>query len=108
MNLSFPRKKPAPGEREELSVLFLLKFPTLGKVRIEVQIKEKNLFCRLMVSDSQVSGFLSQALANLNGRLQQMGYHPQIQLSVEPVEKLNETSVSNLEVGSQALFNIII
>ncbi len=108
LNLSFPRKKPAPGEREELSVLFLLKFPTLGKVRIEVQIKEKNLFCRLMVSDSQVSGFLSQALANLNGRLQQMGYHPQIQLSVEPVEKLNETSVSNLEVGSQALFNIII
>ena len=108
LNLSLPRKKSAPSEREELSALFLLKLPALGKVRIEVQIKEKDLFCQLMVSDSQVSEFFRQALPSLSGRLQQLGYHPHLQLSVEPVEKLNETFLSDLERGSQALFNIII
>jgi hypothetical protein len=108
LNLSLPRKKSAPAEREELSVLFLLKLPALGKVRIEVQIKEKALFCRLMVSDSQVSEFFRQALPGLSGRLQQLGYHPHLQLSVEPVEKLNETFVSDLKRGPLDLFNIII
>ena len=108
LNLSLPRKKSAPSEREELSALFLLKLPALGKVRIEVQIKEKDLFCRLMVSDSQVSEFFRQALPSLSGRLRQLGYHPHLQLSVEPVEKLNETFLSDLERGSQALFNVII
>ena len=108
LNLSLPRKKSAPSERDELSVLFLLKLPALGKVRIEVQIKEKDLFCRLMVSDSQVSEFLRQALPSLSGRLQQLGYHPHLQLSVEPVEKLNETFVSDLKRGPLDLFNIII
>ena len=108
LNLSLPRKKSSPAGKEELSVLFLLKLPALGKIRIEVQIKEKALFCRLMVSDSQVSEFIRQALPSLSGRLQQLGYRPHMQVSVEPVEKLSETFLNDLERGSQALFNIII
>jgi len=108
LNLSFPRKKSARGEREQLSLLFLLQLPVLGKVRIEVQIKDKDLFCRLMVADLQISELFCQGLSDLSVRLQRMGYYPHLQLSVEPAEKLNETSVSNLESESQHLFNIII
>lgn len=108
LNLSFPRKESGPAEGKELAVLFLLSLPDLGKIRIEVQIKEKDLFGRLMFSDSQASEFVEQALPDLCGRLKQLGYQPHIQLSVEPVEKMNETFVSDLERGSKALFSVII
>ena len=108
LNLSFPRKKTGPAEKEGASVLFLLNLPALGRVRIEVQIQEKELFCRFMVSDPQVSEFVHRALPELNGRLQQMGYHPHLQSSVETMEILQETPAGDLKRGSQNLLSVII
>jgi flagellar hook-length control protein FliK len=108
LNLSFPRKKNGPTEEEGTSVLFLLNLPALGRVRIEVQIQEKDLFCRFNVSDPQVSEFVHRAFPELKGRLQQMGYHPHLQSTVEKMEILKETPPGGLKKGSQDLLSIII
>ena len=108
LNLSFPRKKMAAAGRDETSILFLLNLPALGRVRIEARMGGKDLFCRIMLSDPEASEFVHQSLAGLKGRLQQLGYHPYVQLSVEKAEKLEETLVKDVEKGTRNLFNITI
>jgi len=107
-NLSLPREKPAPEKGDGFSVLFLLNLPHLGKVRIEVQIKEKDLFCRFVVSGGKVSEFLKQNLPLLRERLEELGFQPSLQMTAGPAEREKEMYLQDLERESQALLSVII
>ena len=107
-DLSLPREKSAPGKGNGFSVLFLLNLPDLGKVRIEVQIKEKDLFCRFVVSEGEVSEFLKQALPLLRERLEGLGFQPSLQMTAGPVEMEKEIYLRDLERESQTLLSVVI
>ena len=107
-NLSLPREKSAPEKGNGFSVLFLLNLPDLGKVRIEVQIKEKDLFCRFVVSEGEVSEFLKQNLSLLRERLEGLGFQPSLQMTAGPVEMEKEIYLRDLEGESQALLSVVI
>ena len=107
-DLSLPREKSAPEKENGFSVLFLLNLPDLGKVRIEVQIKEKDLFCRFVVSEGEVSEFLKQNLSLLRERLEGLGFRPSLQMTAGPVEMEKEIYLRDLERESQALLSVVI
>jgi hypothetical protein len=107
-DLSLPREKSAPEKGDGFSVLFLLNLPDLGKVRIEVQIKEKDLFCRFVVSEGEVSEFLKQNLSLLRERLEGLGFRPSLQMTAGPVEMGKEIYMRDLGRESQALLSVII
>jgi hypothetical protein len=107
-DLSLPREKSAPGKENGFSVLFLLNLPDLGKVRIEVQIKEKDLFCRFVVSEGEVSEFLKQGLPLLRERLEGLGFQPSLQMTAGPVEMEKEIYLRDLERESQTLLSVVI
>jgi hypothetical protein len=107
-DLSLPREKSAPGKGKGFSVLFLLNLPDLGKVRIEVQIKEKDLFCRFVVSEGEVSEFLKQNLSLLRERLEGLGFRPSLQMTAGPVEMEKEIYMRDLGGESQALLSVVI
>jgi hypothetical protein len=107
-DLSLPREKSAPGKGSGFSILFLLNLPDLGKVRIEVQIKEKDLFCRFVVSEGEVSEFLKQGLPLLRERLEGLGFQPSLQMTAGPVEMEKEIYLRDLERESQTLLSVVI
>jgi hypothetical protein len=107
-NLSLPREKPTQEKGDGFSVLFLLNLPHLGKVRIEVQIKEKDLFCRFVVSEGKVSEFLKQNLPLLRERMEKLGFQPSLQMSTGPPEREKEMFLQDLGRESQALLSVII
>jgi hypothetical protein len=107
-NLSLPREKPAPEKGDSFSVLFLLNLPGLGKVRIEVRIEEKELFCRFVVSEGEAAEFIEQGLPLLRERLQGLGFQPSLRMTTGPAEKEKEMYLQGLEVESQALLSVVI
>lgn len=74
------------GQREEsrgISLLFLLQLPDLGRIRIEVTVKEKGLFATFLVFSEEVATWIDQGLDELGQKLRQAGFEPNLRVSVE-------------------------
>jgi hypothetical protein len=108
LNFSFREKDSAEGERERCTVLFLLNLPELGRVRIEVQVKDKDLFCRVRFSEPGVSDFIRQGLSALGGRLADLGYRPHLEVLLETARNRDDPLMGEIETGSKTLLNKII
>jgi hypothetical protein len=108
LDLSFPRKESAQGGKDGFSLLFLLNLPSWGKVRIEVQMREKTLFCRFLVEDRQVAESIHFGFSTLRARLEKLGFDPRLQASVENEETMRETVVQELGKEAPSLLSIII
>ncbi len=106
LNLSFPRREADSSEPEEISLFFLLLLAQWGKMKIEVKVNEKNLFCLFRCSDPGGSKYIHQALPDLSARLNQLGYHPDIQVRKESPEMMNQTFAGELQTGLESLLNI--
>jgi len=107
-NLSLPSKNSPSGERDGFSILFLLRLPAFGEVRIEVRMRGKALFCRFVVSGEEVSEFLRQGIPLLQERLERMGFQPLIETTAQTGEKDKVPSPLETEGESQALLSILI
>jgi hypothetical protein len=108
LNFSFPRQDGEAPEKEGLSILFLLHLPDWGRMRIEVRVKGKGLYCSFMVSDPEVKKVLNQALPELSQRLNQAGYEPLFQVSVESMERMGQSLVPDMEKWTDSLLNIVV
>jgi hypothetical protein len=108
LNLSFPKKESAQGEGDGFSLLFLLNLPSWGKVRIEVQMRERTLFCRFLVGDGKVAEFIHRGFLGLQDRLQKLGFDPHLQASVESEETMRGTLAQELGKETPFLLSIII
>ncbi len=89
-------------------MLFLLNLPELGRVRIEVRMKEKDLFCRFRFSESGVPDFVREALPGLGSRLGELGYQAHLEVLLETEENRNETFMGEMETAPKTLVNKII
>jgi hypothetical protein len=108
LNFSFPRQDGRAPEKEGLSILFLLHLPDWGRMRIDVRVNGKGLYCSFMVSDPEVEKVLNQALPQLSQRLNQAGYEPLFQVSVESVEKIGRSLIPDIDKWANSLLNIVV
>jgi hypothetical protein len=108
LNFSFPRQGAATSAEEESSILFLLHFPDWGRMRIEVRVKEKSLYCSFTVSDPKVKEFLDRALPELSARLHQMGYGVLSHVSVEKPEKIGPSLIPEMDRWLNSLLNLVV
>ena len=108
LNFSFPRQGADTSAEEESSLLFLLHFPDWGRMRIEVRIKEKSLYCSFTVSDSKIKEFLDRALPELSARLHPIGYGVLSHVSVEEPEKISPSLIPEMEKWRNSLLNLVV
>jgi hypothetical protein len=108
LNLSFPKRESRQGGEDEFSLLFLLNLPFWGKVRIQVQMVEKALFCRFLVGDKQVAESIHSGFSTLRAHLEKLGFDPHLQVAVEGEETMSETIVQELGKEASSLLSIII
>jgi flagellar hook-length control protein FliK len=108
LNFSFPRQDGEAPEKEGLSILFLLHLPEWGRMRIEVRVKGKGLYCSFMVSDPEVKTVLKQALPELSQSLKQAGFEPLLQVSVQSKERIGQSLVPDIEKWADSLLDIIV
>ncbi len=108
MALSLPRRDSGGREREGTSILFLLDLPELGKMSIDVRVKEKLLHCRFTVSDEKVSLFLGRYVPELHDRLGRLGFDPQLSFSVESPEKVTQSFLREIGGEKDPLLNVIV
>jgi hypothetical protein len=108
LDLSFPRKESAQGWEDGFSLLFLLNFPSWGKVRIEVQMREKALFCRFLVGDAQLAEFIHRGFLVLQARLEKLGFDPRLQASAESEDTPRASAVQELGKEASSFLSIII
>lgn len=80
ISLPAPKKK---NEDDAISLLFLLHLPDLGRMRIEVTLRKKDLLGSFRVSDQEVEAWLHQNLGELAERLREIGYEANLGVSVE-------------------------
>ena len=108
MALSLPRRDSEGAGRKGISILFLLDLPGLGKISIEVRVKEKALYCRFSVSDPKASLFLGRHVPELHTRLVRLGFDPQLSLSVDSPEKMTQTFLQEIGGERNPLFNLVV
>ena len=108
LNFSFPRQGAETSAKEESSLLFLLHFPDWGRMRIEVRIKEKSLYCSFTVSDPKIKEFLDRALPELSARLHPIGYGVLSHVAVEKPEKISSSLIPEMERWRNSLLNLVV
>ena len=108
LNLSFPKRDSSQEGKDGFSLLFLLNFPSWGKVRIEVQMREKTLFCRFLVGAGQVAEFIQGGFSSLRAQLEKLGFDPHLQASVEGQETRRGTIAQELGKEAPSLLSIIL
>ena len=106
--LSFPREKEKASGEEEHTLLFLLQLPELGKLRVEVKVKQKNLFCIFLSPDPGITRFIQASVPNLEKRLEYLGFHPHIQAGAQSPEKWNLAFLAEVDQDLQSLFSITV
>jgi flagellar hook-length control protein FliK len=75
---------------------------------VKVKMKGKGFYARFEVSDPAVSTFLSRSFPELQTRLNQIGFQPQLSISVGTTEKMAQALLSEIGEGSESLLNIVI
>jgi len=108
LNFSFPRQGAEGSAEQESSLLFLLHFPDWGRMRIEVRIKEKSLYCSFTVSDPKIKEFLDRALPELSARLHPIGYGVLSQVAVEKSENISPSLIPEMERWRNSLLNFVV
>ena len=106
--LLFSRSSDQP-EPEALSLLFLLDLPALGEMSIEVKIVNRDLYCRFNVAEPESCLFMREVLSELQARLTQIGFQPQLSVAEEPPEKiLSLSSLMETGEGMRSLLNVVV
>lgn len=108
LNFSFPRQGAETSAEEEFSIFFLLHFPDWGRVRIEVRVKGKSLYCSFTVSAPKVKEILDRALPELSARLHQAGYGVLSHVSVEKAEKISPSLIPEMERWLNSFLNVVV
>jgi hypothetical protein len=106
LNLSLPQGDSPSADSQEFTLVFLLHLPELGKMRIEVKIRGKELFCLFMTSHAKTAQFLRQSCSSLSSRLDHLGFQPHIDVSEEGVEKMNQTLINESENRPVSLLSL--
>jgi hypothetical protein len=95
------------GEREN-SLLFLLDLPALGKLQIEIQIRENRLYGRFKTADPLIGEYLEENLPRLADRLGAGGYLAGLEIRVVASDQLQEILPARLEGFPDSLVSLVV
>jgi hypothetical protein len=90
------------------TLLFLLDLPALGKLQIEIQIRENRLYGRFKTTDSGIGEYLEENLSRLAGRLGLAGYLADLEIRVVDPEQLQEVLPARLEGFPDSLVSLVV
>ncbi len=106
--LSLPSREPEPSERRKFSMLFLLHFSEWGRVSIDVQLMGRRFYGQFFFSSDQVASFFNQELEDLQRRLCQLGFQPEMHVSTRPSEKILEQFISEVKGNHRSLLDLLV
>ena len=87
------RGKHGNDEKEDFSLVFLLSMEGLGNLRIDTNVKKKDIHCRIAVETYEVAQFIGGSLPGLRDRLSALGF------SVETLDCIVLEDPSQAEVN---------
>jgi hypothetical protein len=108
LGLGFSGGEGTSPEENETSLLFLLQLPEIGRIRIEVLIRNDVLFCRFGLADPSFQAWIHQNLPDLEKRLTALGFHPSFAVAQSPLEEGKEAIVLRMEENAENLVSLII
>jgi hypothetical protein len=90
------------------ALLFLLDLPALGKLQIEIQIRENRLYGRFKTADPGIGAYLEENLSRLAGRLGLAGYLADFEIRVVDPSLLQEVLPARLEGFPDSLVSLVV
>lgn len=105
-------KKQGKGEeklKEEYSLVFILDMVNTGMLRINVNIKDKNVYCQINTEKEKVASFFKQFVPDLTKQLSSIGLNVTVECSVVSKEYISkEPAHEFLNAGNFQLLDITV
>jgi hypothetical protein len=101
------RDGDSTGNREN-GLLFLLDLPALGRLQVEIQIRENRLHGRFKTADPRIGDYLEESKSQLADRLGKAGYLVDIEIRVVDSEQLQEILPARLEGFPDSLLSLVV
>lgn len=108
LQLSLPQTGSNAPDQDGMSMLFLLHLPEWGRMSIEVRMTGKRLYGRFLLSSEEVTIFFREAIPELQRRLLQLGFQPEMRASTQTPEKMVETFLNEMKGSDRSLLNLIV
>lgn len=108
MSLGFSQGEAPTSGREDTSLLFLLNLPEMGKIKIEVVIRKKKLFCRIHLAAPSFHEEIQRNLPELENGLRALGFHPSFSVSQDPLNEEKEEILTRLDENEENLLSLLI
>lgn len=87
------KRKDNERNKEDFSLVFLLSMEEMGNIRIDVNVKKNDVYCRFTVKNEEIAQFINDLLPRLRDRLLSMGYGVEVMDCVVPED------MSQVEIG---------
>jgi len=102
--------KQGKGEeksKEEYSLVFILDMANTGMLRINVNMKDKNVYCHINTEKENVASFFKQFVPDLTKQLSSIGLKATVECSVARKEYISKEPIHDfLNVGNFQLLDI--
>ncbi len=96
------------AEERGNGLLFLLDLPALGKLQVEIQIRENRLHGRFKTADPRIGEYLQENLSRLADRLGLAGYLADIEIRVVDPQQLQEILPARMESFPDSLVSLVV
>ncbi|MBI5584063.1 MAG: flagellar hook-length control protein FliK [Deltaproteobacteria bacterium] len=106
--LSGDRSERGPAAGKGQSLLFLLHLPVLGKLRVEVTIRESRLYGRFKTESPEVAELLERQIPRLKNGLSSLGYQAALESLIVDPEQLGEALPIGLESFPDSLVSRVV
>jgi hypothetical protein len=108
LGLEFSRDEEDAPEKNDVSLLFLLQLPEIGRIRIEVTVRKDALFCQFGLADPSFHAWIQENFPSLEKRLVALGFHPSFGVTQTPPEEGKEAIILRMEENAENLVSVII
>jgi hypothetical protein len=108
VGIFLPSEEREEDKGEETGLLFLLQFPDWGRLKIEVKVRNQNIFSQFTLTDPKVADFIQEGFPALSARFAEIGYQSHFQVSVQAPEKIESSLFGEMIRESRSLFNIVV
>jgi hypothetical protein len=97
-----------PAGDPERALLFLLDLPALGKLQIEIQIRENRMYGRFQTANPKIGAYLEENKSRLGDRLGRAGYWVDLEIRVVDPSLLQEILPARLEGFPDSLVSLVV
>ncbi len=108
LHISLPEREGGDSQKEESILTFLLNWPEGGRIRIDVKVREEEIFGQFRTNDAEWKRLLEDGMGDLTAQLQSMGMRPFLQVEVEPLDSGEKTVADRMEEKTPYLLSLLV